>query len=85
MNVGLHLARQTATARAAFLELRGAVETERRAEMIAGLPSKDWKGKTVYALRCNGTTGRGPHVMFVTEAALWALIEPAAFRCPFHS
>jgi hypothetical protein len=85
VKVGLHLARQIATARSGFLVVRGWDETEAREAEIRERPSKDWKGKRVYAIRCNGTTGKGPHEMWVTEAVLWALIEPSAFVCPFHS
>lgn len=81
---GLHPARQAATAKAAFLELRGPGDAADRAAQIAALPTVDWKGRTLWTLRCHGTTGKGPHDVHVPEAVLWALIDFRAYCCPYH-
>lgn len=56
-----------------------------RQREIAALPTVEWKGRTLYTIRCTGTTGKGPHVLNVPEALLWALIDLRAFRCPYHA
>lgn len=68
---------------AAFCEFRAGEESERAAE-IAALPSKDWKGLTVYQMRCDGDYGRGPHEVWLPEYLLWGLIDLRRYRCPFH-
>lgn len=92
-NVGLHYEKQTESAIDLFMEVRGMGATlielmdayaERRA-FIASLPTVNWKGRTLYTLRCNGTTGRGPHDVNVPPSLLWCLIEPRAYRCQFHA
>lgn len=84
MQLGSHLAKRMARARAQFVEVRGAAAVEQRAKDIAALPSKDWRGVHVVALRCEGPFGRGPHVQFVPEYLLWSLIDLRHWICPFH-
>lgn len=76
---------RNARAQAAFLALRGAEDHERRRLEIKSLETSAWRGHTVYAIRCNGTTGKGPHTVNVPEALLWSLISFEAYRCPFHA
>ena len=85
MRRGLHPAAQTARARAAFIELCGERETRRRERHIRRLPTKRWKGQLLYALECQAEFGNGPHVQYVPEAMLWALISLGGWRCPFHA
>lgn len=79
-----HHDRVLATAHAAFVEVRGVEEVPCRERAIAALPSKDWHGVRVFALRCDGPFGRGPHVQWVPECVLWSLIDLRHFLCPFH-
>ena len=83
--VGSHAVARRQRARAAFLEWRGPVEEAARAQAIQGLPTILWKGHTLYTIRCQGKTGRGPHVVHVPEHLLWALIDFRAYRCPYHA
>lgn len=83
--VGIHTDASTRRARAAFVAWRGPVDVVRRAEEIASLPVIEWKGKTLYALRCVGTSGKGPHTVNVPESLLWTLIRLDDFLCPFHT
>lgn len=63
----------------------GGADAERRREAeIARLDSKDWKGRRVFRLRCEGPFGRGPHDVWVEEAWLWTLIDLRRFLCPYH-
>jgi len=80
----LHEEARTRSARALFASLRSPVEVEAREAFIAGLPLVYWKGKPLRTLRCNGTTGRGPHDRQVPESLLWSLIDPRRYHCPYH-
>ena len=77
--------RRMRTAKGQFVELRGVAAAAKRARDIGGRHSKLWNGRRVWQVRCNGTTGRGPHDMFVPAAALWNLISVSEFRCPYHA
>jgi hypothetical protein len=81
---GLHPAKQAASARAAFLGFYGACAAETRQAQLDALPVVVWKGKTLHALCCTGTTGRGPHVVNVPASLVWSLIDLRAYRCPYH-
>jgi hypothetical protein len=83
--IGSHPERRAARARNAFLTLRGESDYQARLNEISLLAPSLWRGQPVYALLCNGTTGRGPHLVNVPEALLWSLIDLRAYRCPFHS
>ncbi|HVL65757.1 MAG TPA: hypothetical protein VM364_00715 [Vicinamibacterales bacterium] len=83
--VGLHLERQADTARAAFLEVAGPARSFQRSLEIARLPRVDWRGRRLYTLRCQGTSGKGPHDVNVPEGLLWSLIDLRMFRCPYHA
>lgn len=72
-------------ARRAFVECRGLEAAGERAVAIAFLPSKDWKGRKVYRLTCEGPFGNGPHEVWKPEWLLWALHSLDHFICPFHS
>ncbi len=78
-----HAARSLARTVAAFREYRPGEEGGRRAA-IALVPSKDWRGLTVYRVQCDGDFGRGPHVHWVPEYILWSLIDVTRYRCPYH-
>lgn len=82
--IGLHDDRQRESAIAAFLECREMVDAFQRAEQIESLPVVQWKGRTLYTIRCQGTRGKGPHDCHVPERILWSLIDFRAFRCAFH-
>ena len=87
MGPGLHLERQTATAREAFREADREAGCDResgRAAEIAALPVVEWKGRRLHTLRCHGETGRGPHDVNVPESLLWSLISLRRYRCPYH-
>jgi hypothetical protein len=83
--IGSHPERRAARAKQAFLTLRGEQDYQARRAEIVMLQTSTWRGQTVYALLCNGTTGRGPHLVNVPEALLWSLIDLRAYRCAFHS
>lgn len=82
--VGLHVAKQALRARAAFVEFRGAEAAIARQAQINQLPRVEWKGKPLFTLRCNGTSGKGPHNCNVPEGLLWSLISLNRFLCPYH-
>lgn len=84
-SVGLHFQRQADTAREAFVEMCGPARAFIRQHQINQLKTVEWKGKTLYALRCHGTSGKGPHDTNVPESLLWSLIDLRAFRCPYHA
>jgi hypothetical protein len=83
--IGSHPERRAARAKQAFLTLRGEQDYQARRAEIDRLTPSLWRGQPVYALLCNGTTGKGPHLVNVPEALLYALIDLRAYRCPFHS
>lgn len=64
--------------------MRSEADTAKRAAEIAALPIVTWRGQIMRTIRCNGQTGRGPHLMNVPEHLLWALIDFRAYRCAFH-
>jgi hypothetical protein len=71
-------------AMAFFREVRGDDEYARREAEIAAAPVVEWKGKTLRTLRCNGTTGKGPHDVHLAESRLWCLIDLRSYRCAYH-
>lgn len=73
-----------ARAKQAFLSVRSPAEAATRAAQIAALPSTIWRGQTLYAITCDADFGRGPHVQYVPEGLLWALLDLRHYRCPFH-
>lgn len=76
--------RGLATAKAAFVIQRGAEEIPARAAAIAAVPSKDWRGRTVYRVECEGPFGNGPHEVWLPERVLWQLIDFRNYRCAYH-
>lgn len=82
--IGLHEDAACARAVDAFVEIRGESGMRQRAEGIAALASKEWRGTRVFEVRCEGPYGRGPHVQWVPERVLWGLIDLSHFLCPFH-
>lgn len=70
--------------RAAYVQMRGEEAAVQRAAEIAALPTVQFKGRTLYTIRCCGTTGKGPHDRNVTEPVLWSLISLDYHLCPFH-
>lgn len=86
--IPLHPGAHAARSRAGFVEIRGTDGPhgeQARAAEIAALPTKDWRGQTLYQIRCHGGYGKGPHDYWVPEGLLWSLIDLQAFRCPFHT
>lgn len=59
--------------------------TRRRAAEIAALPTVIWKGRTLYTLRCCGTSGHGPHNYNVPLMMVWSLIGLENFYCVYHA
>jgi hypothetical protein len=82
--VGLHPERQRLSAMTAFMEIRTEAEAVQRQAEIDALPAVEWKGKPLRSLRCNGISGKGPHVCNVPESMLWALIDLRSYLCPHH-
>ena len=66
-------------------EFLGPERTAIREAEIAALPTVQWKGRTLYTLRCNGTSGRGPHDVNVPLAHVWHLINLRRFFCVYHA
>lgn len=79
-----HFDRVLARTRAFYVEARGEASAAKRAQDIATLPSKDWRGTRVFEVECEGPYGRGPHKQWVPEYVLWNQISLAHFLCAFH-
>ena len=71
-------------AKAHHLQMRGSAGFARRAREIAALPSKLWKGKTVFLVTCRGDYGKGNHEVWIPERILWLLVSIDVYRCPYH-
>jgi hypothetical protein len=56
-----------------------------RQAQIDTLPTVVWKGRTLYTLRCRGTSGRGEHDVNVPLATLWHLLSLTRFYCVYHA
>jgi hypothetical protein len=67
------------------LEFLGPEGVERRQREIDALPTVEWKGKTLYTMRCHGTRGKGPHTVHLPESLLWQLIGLTRYRCVYHA
>jgi hypothetical protein len=80
-----HPEKKAARAREAFIEVRGNAEALARGIAIEALPTVQWKGRTLYVIRCHGLSGKGPHDTNVPESVLWSVIDFRAFRCPYHA
>lgn len=72
--------------------LLGPERTAIRQAQIDALPRVDWRGpqgtrpaRTLYTLRCHGTSGRGAHDTNVPLVLLWSLIEIRRYLCPYHT
>ena len=76
---------QCARAKAALVAARGVDGAVRRAREITGRSSRLWRGRRVWQIRCTGTSGNGPHELYLEAAVLWSLIDLRAFRCPYHA
>jgi hypothetical protein len=63
----------------------GPARTAARQREIDALPTVPWKGRTLYTLRCHGTSGKGPHDVNVPLAMLWHLINLRRFFCVYHA
>lgn len=73
-----------AECRAELLELGGPACVTRREADITALPTVVWKGCTLYTLRCNGISGKGPHAVNVPLIMCWALVDLQRYYCPYH-
>ena len=76
--------RRVEDARALVVNFLGERAAEERAAEIAALPCVDWRGRTLRTVRCNGTTGKGPHDYNVPESVLWHFRDIQRFVCPYH-
>jgi hypothetical protein len=63
----------------------GPERTAQRERDIAALPTVPWKGRTLYTLRCQGISGKGPHDVNVPLALVWHLVDLRRFFCPYHA
>lgn len=63
----------------------GPERTARREAEIASLSSVEWKGRTLYTLRCRGISGRGDHDVNVPLALVWHLLDLQRFFCVYHA
>lgn len=63
---------------------RGEDAARQRDAEIAALPMVEWKGKTLYTIRCRGTSGKGPHLVHLPPGHLYALIDLRWHLCPYH-
>ena len=79
-----HEAAWLARTKAMFLEVCGVDLVPCREAAIAALPTVEWKGRTLYTLRCRGDFGKGPHLVHVAEPVLWSMIALDHFTCPYH-
>lgn len=61
------------------------VDAARREADIARLPVVIWKGRTLYTIRCCGTSGKGPHDVNVPLSMAWHLVSLGRFFCPYHA
>lgn len=71
--------------RAQFVLAFGTEAFSRRRDDIAQLPVVEWRGRTLYTLRCHGDYGQGPHDLNVPESLLWNLIGLTHYRCVYHT
>ncbi len=63
----------------------GPVRALAREREIAALPVVAWKGRTLYTLRCQGISGKGPHDVNVPLGMLWHLLTLQRFLCVYHA
>lgn len=63
----------------------GSVRAAKRQQEIDALPMVVWKGRTLYSLECQGTSGRGHHIVNVPLMMVWHLISLRRFFCPWHA
>lgn len=82
--VGQHEDVATMRAMAAFIAFRGLDNALARATAIGRLPAKEWRGRRLYEIRCDGPYGKGPHVQYVPASLLWALTSLHHYLCPYH-
>ena len=61
------------------------VAAEHLMKILEKLPRVEWKGKRLYAIRCTGTSGKGPHDCNVPEGLLWQLLSLDAYLCVYHA
>lgn len=66
-------------------EFLGLIGAQRREAEIAALPTVEWKGRTLYTLRCQGTSGKGHHDVHVPLAHVWHLVWLDRFFCVYHA
>jgi hypothetical protein len=57
----------------------------RRERAILALPAVEWKGRTLYTIRCHGDYGKGPHDVNLPLSVLLNLIGLDRFRCVYHT
>jgi len=63
----------------------GPERTAAREREIAAIPTVEWKGRTLYTIRCNGTSGKGPHDVNLPLAMVWHLRNLRRFYCVYHA
>ena len=65
--------------------LLGPIRAAQRERDIAALTVIEWKGRTLYTLRCRGISGKGEHDVNLPLLHLWHLIDLGWFLCPYHA
>lgn len=68
-----------------LLDMHGEEGLAKREAEISCLPRVIWKGRELCTLRCQGTSGKGPHAVNVPIAVVWALISLHKFFCVYHA
>jgi hypothetical protein len=82
---GLHPDAQARRAEQGAIELMGLFWWACRRGELARLPTVQWKGQTLYTLRCCATSGRGSHLLNVPESLIWQIVSLKGFYCPYHA
>ena len=66
-------------------EFMGGEWCARRQDEIDALPTKEWKGRTLYTIRCQGVRGKGPHAVHVPKSLLWQIVSLTDYFCVYHA
>ena len=72
MRIGSHPSAYMMRTKRAFREQLGVAAAVERGKEIAALPTKHWHGVRVYAVTCQATFGKGPHILFLAAGPLWS-------------
>ena len=84
MRLAKHSEKVRQRAIAFYEKFRGKDAVNQRKKEIADLDQKQFKGRTVYRIRCNADFGIGPHEQWLEEHLMWHLMDLAHYLCPYH-